>query len=217
VLAAGAVHVWRADLDVDPQLGELLCAEERERAARLISDREQRRWSHARGVLRALLGLYLDVDPSILRFRIGAHGKPSLDPPEVAFNLSHSAGVALYAITPSAAVGIDVELAHRLTDELAIAARIFEPDVAARLEAVAPPERAHEFLRAWVAHEAEVKRLGLSIGGRLPAARLAAWHAHLDLDGGAGALAVDLQPSDLQCWLWPPVEPPQAGLLARGS
>lgn len=207
VLPENAVHVWQADLDqAGEELFGLLSGEEQARAARLVSARDRRRWAHSRGVLRALLGLYLDTDPAVLRFRTGEQGKPALEPPEISFSLSHSAGVALYAIAPTAAVGIDIELAQRSIDELAVARRIFEPGVAARLEALPPAERSREFLSSWVRHEAEVKRLGIGIGSPLPPATQRAWCTDLDLDVGAGALAVDPQPSELRCWSWPPAE-----------
>jgi 4'-phosphopantetheinyl transferase len=199
--------VWRADLDqARDELLELLSAEEQARASRLPSARNQRRWARSRGVLRALLGLYLGTDPAVLRFRTGEQGKPSLEPPEISFSLSHSAAVALYAVTPTAAVGIDVELAQRSVDELAIARRILEPAVATRLEALPPAERSREFLSSWARHEARVKRLGIGIGSPLPPATQPAWCTDLDLDAGAGALAVEPQPSELRCWSWPPSE-----------
>ncbi|HEY2216879.1 MAG TPA: hypothetical protein VGH21_05245, partial [Solirubrobacteraceae bacterium] len=79
VLAAGAVHVWRAELSsVEAHVTELLDAGERERAMQIV-DRDKRRvWSRSRGVLRALLGRYLDVEPRAPRFASTAHGKPTL-------------------------------------------------------------------------------------------------------------------------------------------
>ena len=206
-LAEGAVHVWRADLDrADEQLDGLLCAQEIERAARLLSDRDRRRWTRSRGVLRALLGLYLNVDPRTLCFQVGTHGKPSLEPAAISFNLSHSAGIALYALAPKAALGIDVELAGRRTiDVLALAIRLFGPQEASRLQALQPPQREREFLRAWVRHEAELKRLGLGLEGRAGDPPPSPWLGELNVGhDAAAALAVGQAPLELQLWSWPP-------------
>jgi len=109
-LARGALHVWRAELDhVDPNLASALSDDERARVDRMLGNREQQRWRAARGVLRTLLALYMDLEPAALRFRAGPHGKPALDPPAISFNLSHSGGLALYAVAHNA-VGVDVEL-----------------------------------------------------------------------------------------------------------
>ena len=207
-LAEGAVHVWRADLEtVEDALGELLDAKETARAARLLNPRDRRRWTRARGVLRALLGLYLEVDPSSLCFQTGQHGKPSLIPPAISFNLSHSGAVALYALTPTAAVGVDVEVSLRPTDVLGVAGRVFGASEAERLRALEPVRRRQEFVRAWVQREAELKRTGVGLAGLDErGAGAASWVAALDVGAdGAAALALEAQPRELCCWEWPPV------------
>ncbi|CAA9549445.1 MAG: hypothetical protein AVDCRST_MAG19-668, partial [uncultured Thermomicrobiales bacterium] len=80
-LGADAVHVWRAALDRPGELPGLLAAlsaDERERAGRFRADRDRGRFVAARGLLREILGRYLGREPGSLRFRYGAHGKPTL-------------------------------------------------------------------------------------------------------------------------------------------
>jgi 4'-phosphopantetheinyl transferase len=214
-LVDGAVDVWRADLEaVSDALCELLCEEERMRAERLLHDRDRRRWTRSRGVLRALLGRYLQSDPSTLRFATGARGKPALAfdaarPP--AFNLAHSDGLALYAFTAQGAVGIDVEVARRPLNDVAVAARLLGAAEARRLQELDPATREREFLRLWVRHEAELKLRGRGIagtgtgiaagvlraGGRMP------WIAELDVGSrAAGAVALEQPARELRCWDW---------------
>jgi len=127
--AAGVVDVWRADLgapgggaDADG-LMQLLCEQERTRAAQIVPARKRVLWACSHGILRALLGRYLDADPRELRFGLGPHGKPVLrgpvgqDPDEpdgrradLRFNLSHSGELMLVAVTAGREVGVDVEL-----------------------------------------------------------------------------------------------------------
>jgi len=160
---------------------ELLCEQELERAERMLDERDRRLWRRSRGVLRALLGRYLRQDPRSLRLIVGAHGKPALagdaaEPqaarraaPEAAsrlsFNLSHSGHLALYAFSESGDVGVDVEVARRAMNEVAIAARVFGPAQAKHLQELDPDSRRREFLRAWVRHEAERKCLGVGLFG----------------------------------------------------
>src|SRR4051794_21049852 len=79
-LAPGVIHVWRAVLDLAraevDAMRATLSADELERAARRRTVELQDRFIAGRGVLRALLGRYLGVDPAPLRFHYGAHGKP---------------------------------------------------------------------------------------------------------------------------------------------
>jgi len=206
--AEGAVHVWRADLQaVGDELGQLLSGEERARAERLLSQSDRERWMRCRGVLRALLGRYLQLDPRALEFSLGEHGKPMLDTPgarSLQFNLSHSGEIALFAVSDAAAVGIDVEVSRRRTDELGIAARVLGGAEAERLRALDPEARTREFLRAWVAHEASVKCRGAGLGrpSAGPPVR-ERWTAELDVGPkAAAAVVVEGTPSDLDLWEW---------------
>ena len=75
----GSVDIWRADLAaIGDRPEQLLCDEELARAVRIVPARKRALWARSRGVLRALLGRYLDRDPRTLRFALGPHGKPAL-------------------------------------------------------------------------------------------------------------------------------------------
>ncbi len=199
-----STEVWRADLDALPKghvgpLGELLSTEERSRAQRMANEQDRERWMRGRGVLRALLGDHLQRDPRALSFQSGAHGKPALAGGELSFNLSHSAGLALYALAREAPVGVDIEALHRRPsrDDLALAEHVFGEELASRLRALPPAERRREFLREWVRHEATLKCLGVGLTGPRPsaAATEGLWIAELDVGTeAAAALAVGAQP-----------------------
>jgi len=214
-LPDGAVHVWRAELaGAHPRLAELLCERERERAARLLRERDRVLWTHARGLLRALLGRYLRLDPRTLRFAAGPHGKPAL-PAQLAleFNLSHSGSLALYAFSRAGPVGVDVETDRRALDELALAERELGAHEAQRLRALADPAaRRREFLRAWTRHEAAAKCLGTGIAAACASRERAGalWIAELSPGadaaglGATAALACEQRPRELRCWRWEP-------------
>jgi len=242
-LAEDAVHVWRANLEAVPErLLGLLSPEEHARAARLVGERRRQLWARAHSVLRELLGRSLERDPRMLRFSTGPHGKPALrdDPPGSAaeaaeltpagprrlhFNMSHSGGLALYVLSTVGEVGVDVEVAGRPLDVLAVAARAFGPAEARRLQQLDPPTREQELLRAWVRHEAELKCRGTGIGGAGAEGaegaerkmREKVWIAELDMGShGAAAVAVARPPRELSCWEWPPL-PVGGGTGARSG
>lgn len=211
--------MWRADLAaVSDEVLDLLSPEEHARAERFLRERERRLWSRAHGVLRTLLGRYLAQDPRTLRFTPGAHGKPALldDRPEspatpkraavtpapLSFNLSHSGGLALYAFSAIGPVGVDVEVADRPIDELAIAARAFDSEEVRRLAELEPAVREQEFLRAWVRHEAALKCRGIGIGGAANGVVGAEpWIVELEAGSrAAAAVAVERPPHELRCW-----------------
>src|SRR6266487_3571953 len=111
------VHVWKASLEVSHNvvnhLKDVLSADEFDRAKRFHFEKDRRHWIVAHGILRLLLGGYLDVDAHVLQFVTNDYGKPSLvQPPHEArlhFNLSHSGEIALYAFAYGRQRGSDVE------------------------------------------------------------------------------------------------------------
>jgi 4'-phosphopantetheinyl transferase len=165
-LGAGALHVWRLELDRPPdeieRLGSLLSAGERSRAARFRFPRDRDRHVVAHGALRIVVGRYLRLHPSAIAFRVGPHGKPALteDPPNLHFNLSHSGDLALIALSGEAPVGVDVEHTRRDPDLEALARRFFSPAEQQALAALPPGERVKGFYQCWTRKEAVIKATG---------------------------------------------------------
>lgn len=164
--AAGQLDIWRAELDPGHWPGpEGLPAVERERAARMLRPDAARRWVAARWALRRVLSLYLGEPPEAIRLAAGERGKPALAaaPERLSFNLSHSAELALVAVTAGVEVGIDVELVEERRDLVALAERGLGQQAAAAVRATPPERRLDVFHEAWVRHEAHVKCLGGSV------------------------------------------------------
>ncbi len=164
-LVRDTVHIWRAPLDRDENtVDRLFCtlaAEEQGRAQRFHFTEDRRRFTVARGTLRALLARYLRVDPSSISFSYNGYGKPSLrDYDSLRFNVSHSGGVALYAIGWEREVGVDVE---RLRPEFAgeaIAERFFSANEVAALKSLPRSALVRAFFDCWTRKEAYIKARG---------------------------------------------------------
>ena len=84
-LVKNEVHVWQASLNVGDTilhaLERTLSEEEIIKARRFHFEKDQHHFIVARGVLRTLLGRYLNTDPRLLRFEYNDYGKPSLGYP----------------------------------------------------------------------------------------------------------------------------------------
>lgn len=200
-LDPGVLHVWRADLDDLEWIGDrALSVEERERAARFSSERSRERWARSRAVLRHLLGGYLGRGPGAIELESGERGKPSVVAGDgVEFNLTHSGGLALLAFARENPVGVDVELAGRVRDPLAVAEREFGQEEAERLRALDSAQLEPEFLRLWVRHEAALKCRGEGLGGDDAPDGLVL----VDLDVGSGAaaaVALEREPDSVSQW-----------------
>jgi len=116
-LSSNDVHVWRASLDQlalrFQRLAQTLSADEQLRAERFYFEQDRRRFVVSRGLLRTILGCYLGIEPSRLQFCYGSRDKPALVETSgggtLRFNLSHSQGLALYAVTRNREIGVDLE------------------------------------------------------------------------------------------------------------
>src|SRR5437588_12622035 len=81
-LEAGEVHVWRAGLalpaPVVDQLAQSLAADERERAGRFHFEKHRQRFLAGRGILRRVLGCYVNLPPERIVPRPSPARKPQL-------------------------------------------------------------------------------------------------------------------------------------------
>ena len=168
MLGEDEIHVWHANLDQTTSrvLGfeTTLAPDERRRADRFHFQTDRDHFIVARGLLRAILSRYLDLKPSQLRFCYSLYGKPALAKESggdvLRFNLSHSHGIALYALTLHRDLGIDLEQIRTDWPSEQIAARFFTPSEVAQLRAL-PANVWHEaFFHCWTRKEAYIKARG---------------------------------------------------------
>jgi 4'-phosphopantetheinyl transferase len=150
------------DLD-EPRLAAmraLLSDDELQRAARFHFERDRNHFIAARGLLRQLLGRYLDREPAALCFAYGARGKPTLLGHALRFNLSHSHGLALFAFALGCELGIDVEQIRLGFAAAEIAQHFFSPCEVAALRALPAAQQAEGFFNCWTRKEAFIKGRG---------------------------------------------------------
>jgi len=185
-------HVWRASLDQDAKviakLAALLSQDERQRAVRYHRPIDRDRFIVGRGVLRRVISAYLALAPGQLRFTYNEYGKPALSDDQndraLNFNLSHSAGLALYAITRGRDVGVDIEYIREDFATLDIAEHFFSKDEVRSLRAVPDYRRAEAFFNCWSRKESYIKAIGMGVS--------------YPLDGFTVSLAPDIAPALLK-------------------
>ncbi len=109
------VFVWRVPIfpgrDFALQLVPLLTRDEVEKSLRLIQEEDRQRFLVGRGVLRILLGRYLNVAPGSVSIGTGADQKPLLTGAQadaIHFNVSHSGDWILIGFAASP-LGVDIE------------------------------------------------------------------------------------------------------------
>jgi 4'-phosphopantetheinyl transferase len=163
-IAAHETHVWRASLDQPAaavaRFRELLADDEITRAHRFHFARDRTRYIVGRGMLRTLLGRYLERPPHDLRFAYGAFGKPRLDGEGPHFNLAHSGSLALFAFNADVELGVDVELTDDDFSRERIAERFFSKTEVRVLRSLSESLQPRAFLTCWTRKEAFIKARG---------------------------------------------------------
>ncbi|MEO8083878.1 MAG: 4'-phosphopantetheinyl transferase superfamily protein [Ardenticatenales bacterium] len=238
-LLPGHAHVHRVPLDLSEAtvhaMADVLAPDERARAAKQRRPRDGARWIVARAALRYVLASYIGGDAADVEFVVDDLGKPRLAPSttrsaavraadlafNLSFNLSHSDGIALIAVTRGARIGVDIEATGRRTDFAAIAERYFSNSERAYLARLTPDVRADAFFVLWTAKEAYTKALGTGLSAGFPRfAVVVAEDGRLAVDaaGGSdwslcrlapgrgyhGALAMDVADVRVHRWEWRP-------------
>jgi 4'-phosphopantetheinyl transferase len=232
ILGRNEVHVWRADLDQPPtQMDRFLpslSTDEKTRAERFYFQRDRERFITAHGVLRAVLGLYLNRAPKCLSFCASPHGKPALawesGGDALRFNMSHSHGMALYAFARGREVGVDLEFIRRDVEVEQIAERFYSRRETGTLLALPADSQKYAFFLGWTRKEAYIKARGEGLSLPLdqfdvslipgePAALLSTrpdpedalrWSLQelFPATDYAAALAMEGPNESLACWQW---------------
>jgi 4'-phosphopantetheinyl transferase len=168
LLGNSDVSIWHAWLDqpqeVVDKLLALLSPDERRKGGSFYFRKDQNQYIVGRGLLRIIIGSYLKAEPAQLRFCYNFYGKPSLaaefNTDSVKFNLSHSHGLAVFAVARGREIGIDLEMIRNDFATMEIAERFFSPREIATLRRLSPELRTQAFFNCWTRKEAYVKARG---------------------------------------------------------
>jgi len=176
-LSERSIHVWTLRIRSSGlsarEFEPILASDEKQRAGRIHFGSLRDSFVVTRGVLRCLLGRYLDLDPSSIQFNYGPKGKPALASGAfVDFNIAHSANMAVFAFTVNCRIGIDVEQIKPLPETYDIATRFFCLEEAAEIMSLPPSERETAFFRCWTRKEAYIKALGEGLSAPLNSFRV---------------------------------------------
>jgi 4'-phosphopantetheinyl transferase len=227
------IHVWAAALEFSSQvLSKLeltLSFEERERGRRFHFVADRNAFIGSRGMLRAILASYLKLEPKEIHFEFGRHGKPILanqpDPERLQFNLAHSDGLFLTAVSRFCAVGVDVERIRDLADTSELANQLLSPTEEIAWRRLPLEQQKMAFFNLWTRKEACLKATGDGITERLKEITVSFASAgptgELEPPGipesteswtlrqlhpapeFAAVLAAPVRNFELSCWRWP--------------
>jgi 4'-phosphopantetheinyl transferase len=169
-LRTDEADVWLASLDrfypLKVHFERLLDPSERARA-KVLTAREGTTFTVCRGILRALLGSYLGLDPESIVYVRGQNGKLNLADgmgyPPLNFSLAHSGGSAVFAFALCREVGVDIECTSPGVDVRGISRRFFAPGEYAILKSLESRARLRRFYQIWTLKEAVLKAAGAGL------------------------------------------------------
>jgi 4'-phosphopantetheinyl transferase len=148
-----------------------LNVEEQQRASRFLAEKDQHMYIIAHGLLRLILGSYLQLPPANVAFIEHSQKKPALAPvhqSDLKFNLSHSGQKVLIAVTKANEVGADIEIIQPQS-RMHVAERYYSASEVEQLRSLAPEEQTAMFYRIWSKKEAIVKANGQGLAEQLSA------------------------------------------------
>jgi 4'-phosphopantetheinyl transferase len=162
------VDVWSVPLELEEaslhSFEYFLSQDERRKAQRFRVETAREHFIATRSFLRLIMGRYLEVKPERLQFQYGPHGKPALadefGETGICFNVSHSHGLALFAVTLGRAVGVDIEKIRPDLDCVALAKRFFSPYEIKALRSLPVDQQRRAFFNGWTRKEAYLKARG---------------------------------------------------------
>lgn len=165
----GAIHLWLTDLDQpEPELARLsesLIESEHRRAERFRLPHLRRHFTVGRGMVRHVLGHCLGMPPRQVPIEYEPNGKPTL-PPEFGdwqFNLSHSEGKAVLAVTRGRRLGVDLERVRPIPNMVGMVERFFATGERQQFAEVPDIERPDAFFNGWTRKEALIKARGATV------------------------------------------------------
>jgi 4'-phosphopantetheinyl transferase len=174
-LKSQEIDLWCGDcnlpLTIIQSLKEYLSGEEIKRSERFKFDHHRNHYIASRGILRIILGKYLNIHPYNVQFQYSKKGKPTVilsqNHNNLEFNMSHSNGLTLYGIIQEYSIGIDVEYKREMNDIHMIAKRFFTEKEYQLLQDSSNGEKLEIFFQLWTAKEAYLKCTGEGIASGL--------------------------------------------------
>lgn len=201
-LQEGELHIWRCELgkcNLDA-LQSTLSQDENARAERFYFSKDRASFVACRGTLRFLLGKYLDLAPSAMKFQYTSYGKPYLEEGRIKgrtlqFNLSHSNAFSLFGFALEHAIGLDIEFIRPNVAEEEIAERFFSVAETQKLRSLPAEQQPEAFFRCWTRKEAFIKARGDGLS--LP---LDQFDVTLAPDEAAALLSTRFDPLEVSRW-----------------
>jgi 4'-phosphopantetheinyl transferase len=162
------IDLWLAFIDeqIDDglllQYKKLLAPDELLRHSRFHFERDRHLYLVTRALVRTTLSRYSALKPQQWTFELNGFGRPEItnadgDARDIAFNISHTAGAVLLAVTSNVQIGVDIESLAARQPSLNIADAFFAPEEVVALRTRPNTQQNQRFFEYWTLKESYIK------------------------------------------------------------
>ncbi len=169
VLSDNKIHVYLIQFNLfdSNECIQYLSEDECIRAEKLKIEVKKNQFVITRSVLRLLLSSAVGKSYQDIDLFYGEHGKPSvnesLNNKPIKFNISHSGGYALIAITLNNKVGVDIEEINLDINHQSLSKRFFSEQEYNELQNIDEGQRCDVFYSVWAKKESFIKATGQGV------------------------------------------------------
>lgn len=158
-----ALHLWYWSSDSD-HLFNQACLDKAQckRLEQLATAKLQQQFLGAHAGMRCVLASYLDCMPTEVELGAESQGKPYLVARGLQFNLSHTGGQVLLAVS-AGEVGVDIERVRPVARLGQLAAKHFSASESKTIDDLEGEAQLREFFQVWACKEAVAKLTGLGL------------------------------------------------------
>ena len=159
-----AIYILQLDTSIGhlPNILNIISFDEIAKARRYCSEKLFNRSVISYGILRYILGHYLNTPPKDIEFHYSQYGKPYIKNSSLQFNLSHSENLVLYAVA-NQQVGIDIEYVDVNLNYLELVEFVSSLEEMELFTSLPKEIRVKKFYYLWNIKEAIVKAIGYGL------------------------------------------------------
>lgn len=130
----------------------------------LVFEKDKKLYKLSHLLLRWVLSAYVEKTPDQLEFNVNDYGKPFLKGAgNISFNLSHSSGLAVLAVSIDQPIGVDIEQVDYSKDVHTILDHFFHPKEVAQFKPLTKTQKSKFFYKFWTLKEAFIKAKGMGL------------------------------------------------------
>ena len=166
------ISIWEIKAECEPDkisyFLNILSIDEKNIAANIANESQRNLFITSHAATRCLLSHYLKLPTTEIDIAIHENGKPYIkNTHRIHFNLSHTQGIALFGLSTTESIGLDIEHIKPERNILGVAKRFFNALEYQWIQEEEKDKQLNLFYQLWCLKEACLKGVGCGLQGGL--------------------------------------------------